>query len=107
MPTYVVRLSHSSDQCPSANSKVRDRIQEKAPEIPKIAERLGLKMLGEPLVMGAEHESVAIVEADRVETVNDFLLETGMIQWNTARVSMAQPLSEALSQLEKVPAPLY
>jgi len=41
------------------------------------------------LVLGSEHESVAVVEADRVETVNDFIQLSGLIQWNSVRVSMA------------------
>lgn len=104
MPTYVVRLNHPPESCPTANSKVRDLLQKQGPEIPKIGERLGLTMVAGPLVMGSEHEAVAIVETDRVETVNDFLYETGLIQWNTARVSMAHPMSEAMADIAKLPA---
>jgi hypothetical protein len=65
-------------------------------------------MVAGPLVMGSEHEAVAIVETERVETVNDFLLETGLVQWNAARVSMAQPLPDALAELDRLPTgPLY
>lgn len=108
MPTYVVRLSHPPESCPTANSKVRDLILKQGPEIPKIADRLGLKIVAGPLVMGSEHESLAIVETEKVETVNDFLIETGMVQWNTARVSMAQPMADALAELDRLPGgPLY
>jgi hypothetical protein len=60
-----------------------------------------------PLILGSEHEALAVVEADRVETVNDFLNETGLVQWNSARVSAARPLPEALTEIAKMPPPLY
>jgi hypothetical protein len=104
LPTYVIRTNHSAETCPSANSKVLDLVQKVGPEIPTIAERLGVKIVAGPLVMGSEHESVAIVETERVETVNDFLLEAGLVQWNSVRVSMAQPLPDALAELDKLPA---
>ena len=107
MPTYVVRLTHTSDQCPTANSKVRERVVGGAAEVPKAAERLGVKLVVGPLVLGAEHEAVTVVEANTVEAVNDFLVETGLMQWNSARVSMAQPLPEALADMERMPPPLY
>ena len=103
----MIRLTHTSDQCPTANGKVRERVQELGPNIPKIAERLGVKIVAGPLVLGAEHEGLAIVETERVETVNDFLIETGLVQWNSVRVSMAQALPDALAEIERMPAALY
>ena len=107
MPTYVIRLSHTSDQCPTANAKVRERVQEMGPNIAKISERLGIKIVAGPLILGAEHEGLAILETDRVETVNDFLVETGLVQWNSVRVSMAQQLADALAEIDRMPAALY
>ena len=107
MATYVVRLSHPPESCPSSNSKIRELIQSKAPELSTISERLGVKIVAGPLVLGSEHEGLAVVETDRVETVNDFLLESGIVQWNSVRVSMAQPLQDALAELSKGPPPLY
>ena len=107
MPTYVVRLSHPPESCPSSHSKIRQFIQNKSPELPTISERLGVKIVAGPFVLGSEHEGLAIVETDRVESVNDFLLESGIAQWNSVRVSMAQPLQAALAQLNNAPPPLY
>jgi hypothetical protein len=107
VPTFVIRTVHSPDQCPTANSKLRERIQAQGPQIPKIAEGLGIKVVVGPLVLGSEHEGVVIVEADRIEAVNDFLLESGLIQWQTCRVSLAQTMADALGELSKVPEPLF
>jgi len=107
MPTYFVGLTHSSDQCPTASSKVRERVVGSAGDIPKLAEQLGVKIVVGPLVLGSEHESVAIVEADRVETVNEFIQISGLAQWNSVRVSMAEPLQEALARMDKMPPAIY
>jgi hypothetical protein len=107
MPTFVIRTIHTPDQCPTSNSKLRDRIQEQGPQIPKTAERLGVKIIVGPLVLGSEHEGVLVVEAERIEAINDFLLESGLIQWQTCRVSFAQSMPEALGELHRAPAPLH
>ena len=107
MPTYVIRLTHSSDQCPTANSKVRERIQEQGPQIPKIAEQAGVKIVVGPLILGAEHDGLAVVESDSVEKVNDFIVEAGLVQWNSVRVSMARSLPDALAEMDRMPPPLY
>jgi hypothetical protein len=107
MTTFVVRLVHTSDQCPTANSKIRDRVAGGAAEIPALAERLGVKIVTGPLVLASEHESVAVVEANGVEAVNDFIQQSGLIQWNSVRVSMAEPLEDALGRMDLLPPPIY
>jgi uncharacterized protein with GYD domain len=78
-----------------------------AAEIPKLAQKKGIKFLVGPLVIGSEHDGLAVVEANQLETVQDFVLQRGLVQWNSVRVSQAVPLDEALKQLDKVPPPLY
>jgi hypothetical protein len=50
---------------------------------------------------------VAVVEADGVEAVNDFIQRSGLIQWSSVRVSLAEPLQEALGRLDSLPPALY
>ena len=107
MSTFVVRMNHSSDQCPRANSKVRERVQSMGAQIPQIADKAGVKVVVGPLVLASEHESVVVVEADRVEAVDDFVTQAGLTHWNVVRVSLAQPLADAVAGLSSVPPPLY
>jgi hypothetical protein len=107
MPQYFIRLEHSSDQCPIANSKVRDRMLKGAPEIPNLAQKFGVKFLVGPLVLGAEHLSIALVEAEKAETVQEFILRSGLSQWNSVRVSTVKTLEESVKDLEKSPPPIY
>ena len=67
MPLYFIKLTHAADQCPSANTKVRETVIKGMPEIPRLVEKLGMKFVTGPLALVTEHESFAVVEADRVE----------------------------------------
>lgn len=107
MGTYALRASHTSDQCPITNAKVRALVEKTAPEMPKLAEKLGIKFVVGPLVLGAEHEAIAVLEAENVEAINDFILQSGMAQWNSIRVTMATPMGTALGELSSLPPPIY
>ena len=107
MPTFVVRLVHTSDQCPTANTKIRERVIGSGSEMPKLADELGVKIVTGPLVLGSEHEAVVVVESDRVDAVNDLVQRSGLIQWNSVRISIAEPLDQALSNLGSMPPPIY
>jgi hypothetical protein len=107
MPQYFVRLEHTSDQCPSANSKTRERALRGVPEIPKLAQKLGLKFIVGPLVLAAEHVTVALVETEKIETVQEFVMRAGLSQWNSVRVSTVQSMEESIKDLEKMPPPIY
>jgi hypothetical protein len=107
MPQYVVRLLHSSDQCPTSNSKIRDRMVKGAPEIPRLAEKLGIRFVAGPLVLAVEHEAVAVVESSTPDAVQEFILQSGLMQWNTVHVMPAHTLEEATKIWERMPPPLY
>ena len=66
MGLYVVKLQHTSEACPTANAKARERMVKGAPEIPKLAQKLGIRFVAGPLVLGSAHESIAVVETDRI-----------------------------------------
>ena len=107
MPKYVVRLTHPPDQCPTANAKTRKMMVEGASALPQLAEKLKIKFVAGPLILGMEHDGIAVVEADSVETVQEFVLQSGLMQWNSVRVSAARGLQEAVEEMKRVPPPLY
>jgi hypothetical protein len=107
MGLYVVKLQHTSESCPSANAKARERLVKGAPEIPKMAQKLGIRFVAGPLVLGSAHESIAVVETDRVETVEEFILQTGLMQWNTIHVYAAKTLEDSMKDMDKMPPPLH
>jgi hypothetical protein len=50
-----------------------------APEIPRLAQKLGTTFQAGPLVLGSEHEGVVVVQADKLETVQEFVLQSGLV----------------------------
>ncbi len=78
------------------------------PELPGLADKLGLKILTGPLALVTEHESFAVVEADRVEVVQEFLMLSGLMQWNVARRRPPGPCRTCWKDdLQRMPKPLY
>ena len=107
MPQYVVKLTHTPDQCPMSNSKTREQLIQGEPEMPNLAVKLGVKIVAGPLALVTEHESITIVESDTVEAVHEFVIQSGLVQWNCARISPAVPLQQVMKDWEKMPPPLY
>jgi hypothetical protein len=48
-----------------------------------------------------------VVETDRIETVEELILQAGLMQWNTVHVFAAKTLEESMKDLERIPPPLY
>jgi uncharacterized protein with GYD domain len=70
-----------------------------APEIPSIAEKAGVKFIAGPYV-NREHTIVVIVEADKAENVDQFLLETRFGHWNSVRVLPSLTMEEGIKEVQ-------
>ena len=95
---YVLLAEHSAEVCPSANEKTKALMFEVGPQIPKIAEKNGVTIISGPFI-NREHLAVAIVETDRAENLDAFLLETRLPQWNRVRVLPSLPIEEGMKQV--------
>lgn len=107
MSQYVIRMTHPPDQCPTANAKVRELFVKSTSEFPQLVQKLHVKFVAGPLILGAEHEGIAVVESDKIEAVQDFVEQSGLVQWNSVRVSQAMTVQEAIQKMEMIPPPLY
>lgn len=99
---YVLLADHTAEVCPVSNSKTREMMQKVGPEIPSIAQRTGVKIVAGPYVNN-EHLTVAIVEADKTEPVDRFLVESRLAQWNKVRVIPSRTVEEGMSELQEQP----
>jgi hypothetical protein len=95
---YVVIAEHSAEVCPTSNAKTKSLLLEMAPQIPKIAEKNDVNILSGPFV-NHEHISVVIVETDRPENLDAFLIETRLPQWNRVRVMPSRPIAEGMKEV--------
>jgi hypothetical protein len=93
---YAFRWTHPPNQCPLSNSKIRQLLLEKAPQIPQIAQDLGINVVAGPYVFSAEHEGLIIVEAPDVKVINQFALQSGFAVWNSIKVALAEPIEGAM-----------
>lgn len=100
---FVILGEHGPDVCPTSNSKTRELLLEIAPQIPAIAEKNAVTMVSGPYV-NREHLTVAVVEADRAEDLDRFLVESRLAQWNTVRVLPSLSMQDGLAELSEMPA---
>jgi hypothetical protein len=99
---YVVLATHTPDLCPTSNAKIRELMKQGSKEIPSLAGKLGVKIVTLN-VFGPDHQVIAVVEADDIERVRDFVMESRLIQWNTVNVHATYTMEEALAKADKLP----
>jgi uncharacterized protein with GYD domain len=85
-----------------SNAKIRELLRQGAQAIPEAAAKLGVKVVTIN-VLGPEHRLVAIVEADDIDAVRNFVIESRMIQWNTTNVHPSWTVEETLAKVDTLP----
>ena len=105
MEQFALIATHPPDQCPTANETIRKFFLNRSPEMTKIAEKLGVEYLAGPIIT-TEHKSYSIVKAKNVEAGRNFLIESGLIQWNSVDVVHGVPMDQALEEINKL-KPIY
>jgi hypothetical protein len=95
---YVILAEHSAEVCPTSNAKTKALLLDLAPQIPKIAEKNGVKIVSGPFV-NHEHMSVVIVETDSADSLDAFLVESRLPQWNRVRAIPSQPIAEGMKEV--------
>jgi predicted RecB family endonuclease len=103
MSTFAIIAQHPPELCPSSNTRTRQMLKEGAPQIPQLAERLGVEVTT-LRVFGPDHILLAVIEADDIEAVRDFVLQTRLIQWNTTRIHATYSMEEALAKADDLEA---
>jgi len=99
---FVILARHSPEHCPTSNAKIRQLMKEGAKQIPEVAEKLGVKIITIN-VYGPDHEVLVVAEADGIEPVRDFVMQSRLIQWNTTTIHATWSLDEALAKADALP----
>jgi hypothetical protein len=103
MATFAVIAEHPPDLCPTSNGQTRQLLKEGASQIPQLAEQLGVGI--ETLrIFGPDHIILAVVEADDIDSVRNFALQSRLMQWNTVKVHATYSMEEALALIDEVEA---
>jgi hypothetical protein len=101
MATFAVIAEHPPDLCPTSNAQTRQILKDGATQIPQLAEQLGVN-IGTLRIFGPDHIILAVVEADDIESVRSFALQSRLMQWNTVKIHATYSIDEALALLDEV-----
>jgi hypothetical protein len=97
---FVVLGTHSAEVCPTSNGKTKALLMDLAPQMSAIAEKHGVNILAGPFA-NREHMLVVIVETDRAEALDSFVVESRLAQWNQVRILPSVPMETAMHELQE------
>jgi hypothetical protein len=103
MATFAVIAEHPPELCPSSNAQTREMMNEGAGQIAQLAAQLGVTIVT-LRVFGPDHIILAVVEADDIEAVRDFMFQSRLVQWNTTNIHATYSMDEALARVNELDA---
>ena len=103
MSQFAVLAEHPPNLCPTSNAQTRRMLKQGAGQIPQLAEQLGVKILSLS-VFGPDNIILAVVDSEDIDSVRDFALQSGLMQWNTVDIHATYSMEEALTLIDKVEA---
>src|SRR5215204_748145 len=103
MATFAVIAEHPPDLCPTSNAQTRQVLKEGASQIPLLAEQLGVD-IGTLRIFGPDHIILVVVEADDIDSVRNFALQSRLMQWNTVKIHATYSIEEAVAMIDEVEA---
>lgn len=99
---FVVVAEHPPELCPTSNGKIRQLMKQGAEEIPALAKTLGIEIVSLN-VLGPDHQVIGVFEAEDINAVREFLMESRFVQWNTTTVRASWSMEEALRRADALP----
>jgi hypothetical protein len=101
MGTFAVIAEHPPELCPTSNAKTRQMFKEGAGQIPQLAEQLGINIVT-LRIFGPDHIVLAVVDAEDIDSVRNFALQSGLMQWNTVKIHATYSMEEALPLVDSL-----
>jgi hypothetical protein len=101
MATFAVIAEHPPNLCPTSNAHTRQMLKEGAGQIPQLAEQLGVNIVT-MRIFGPDHIILGVVEADDIDSVRNFALQSRLMQWNTVKIHATYSMEEALPLIDSV-----
>jgi hypothetical protein len=103
MATFAVIAQHPPELCPTSNAQTRQMLKAGADQIPQLAEQLGVDIVT-LRIFGPDHIVLAVVEADDIEVVREFVVQSRLIQWNTTKIHATYSMEEAVATADALEA---
>jgi hypothetical protein len=99
---FVIIAEHGPELCPMSNAKVRDLAKQTVGDMPDLAEKLGVNLITTS-VFGPDHVIHTVAEADNIEAVREFVMQSRLAQWNTTRIHATWSMEEAMRKADELP----
>ena len=103
MSTFALVAEHPPELCPTSNAQTRQILKQGAGQIPQLAEQLGLE-ISTLRIFGPDHIILAVVEAEDIDSVRTFALQSRLMQWNTVKIHATYSIEEAVELIDQVEA---
>jgi hypothetical protein len=103
MATFALIAEHPPELCPTSNAQTRQILKEGAGQIAQLAEQLGIQ-IGTLRIFGPDHIILAVVDAEDIDSVRTFALQSRLMQWNTVKIHATYSIEEALTVIDQVEA---
>jgi hypothetical protein len=101
MATFALIAEHPPDLCPTSNAQTRQLLKDGAGHIPQLAQQLGVD-IGTLRIFGPDHVILAVVDAEDIDSVRSFALQSRLMQWNTVRIHATYSIEEAVALIDQV-----
>jgi hypothetical protein len=103
MATFALIAEHPPNLCPTSNAQTRQMLKVGASQIPELATQLGIE-ISTLRIFGPDHIILAVVEADDIDVVRNFALQSRLMQWNTITIHATYSVEEAVGMIDEVAA---
>lgn len=97
MPVFILDMEHSPEMCPMYNDKIRKKFKQQYSKMKEIAAKLDIKILIN-LSVAMDHTSLLILEAPTVESMENFVMEMGLISFQTITMRHAINTDEVVER---------
>lgn len=99
-------MTHPPNICLLANKASREAAVTAWKQIPSLSQKYGVKMLSFDH-FDPEHLIIGMFEAESIEAVRDFVMESGLIAWNELKINSITPVSEFIDNVDKAPPTIF
>jgi hypothetical protein len=103
MATFALIAEHPPHLCPTSNAQTRQILKAGASQIPQLAEQLGVE-IGTLRIFGPDHIILAVVDAEDIDAVRSFALQSRLMQWNKVTIHATYSIEEAVGMIDEVEA---
>lgn len=103
---YALTMTHPPNVCPIANKASRTAAIAGWSQIPTLSQKHGIKIVSWDH-FDPEHLSVAMIEAENIESIRNFAMEAGLMAWNDLKINAVTPVEALMKDMDKAPPAIF